>query len=741
MSGIGTLLFTRSAKSDKWLKVLVAALLALGAFVVYFPTLVYGFIFDDLPTIIRYPHVRVLDIKGHLFTNSRWVSRILNQLTYHFCQTSPFGYRIFNIFVHLAIGCMIFALLSMLFARMKRNEFFVKHGLLLSTLTTGLFLLHPVQTQTVTYITQMRLEGLVAFFTFAVLLTFVGAVQSKNQTTRRILYGISFVLAACATGTKEIVVALPFLVLLVDWFFIAEGDHEKVLQRWMVHAAYFAIVFLLMMKYGIVKPSNVASLVSAPLSNHRGNILTDQASQDITFFPFFISQFKVVLHYLKIFFWPFNLSFDYDVRLSQSIFAADVIVPFVVLLAGVWYAVRRFWQDRSDLIAFSFVWFLLAVLPRASFFLSTELICDYKTYLASFGACFFIAMMLVYAINLAAEYKHLVWSAQSLNMFKAGWTCLVLIFLAVATNQRNQVWSSELAFWEDVITKAPKARAYNNYGTSLWARNDWQGALKAFDKAVELDDWYAEPHINAGAVKQSRGDQNGALAHYKRAIEIGEGHPELFNNLGLLHFANKSFDTAEYCFNQALRLKPTYSRTLLHLAELYHQKDNLEQAYEYLERALVGDRQDEEMYYLHGWTCNDLGKHDKAIASLLRVPKNYRQTQFLLGCAYYQKRDYKSAASHFDNAYKRDSSNTTYAYNYAQALLNLHRYDQALPLFKQCSNLEGQLPYIPLHIARCEYELGHKQECKNVIDQLIARTPHEWIRKDAQTFKQEKKLA
>ncbi len=98
-------------------KILAPVSLFVVTFLIYYPTLVYGFVFDDLPTIIHYIHARTLDIKGMFFANSRWISRILNQYTYVNWKENPFAYRIFDVCLHLVIAFMIFRLLLLLLSQ------------------------------------------------------------------------------------------------------------------------------------------------------------------------------------------------------------------------------------------------------------------------------------------------------------------------------------------------------------------------------------------------------------------------------------------------------------------------------------------------------------------------------------------------------------------------------------------------------------------------------------------------
>jgi len=724
-------------------KFVVPIILAVATFFIYYSTLIYGFIYDDLPTITHYFHIKVFDPVGQFFSNSRWISRLLNQFTFKYWQSDPFAYRIVDVGMHIVIGMLIFFTVYTLFTGLRKNNFLQKNTLWFATLITGLFLLHPVQTQTVTYITQMRLEGLVVFFTFLVLALFVYGIKAQNIIFSRVLIAISYILAAFSAGTKEIIVVLPVLLLLVDWFFIAEGDLDDLKKRWMMHAGYFIIMLFLLAKFGVAKPTNVSAMINNAVHNNRGNVLTTVATEPITFLPNFISQFKVFLHYLWIFVWPFSLSFDYEYKLSQSIFSLDVIIPFFLILgmfAGVLYL---FLKNRTHPVIFALMWFFITMVPR-TIFPATELVCDYKTYPASFGMMFLLA----WAIMQSAQYcaRYIDWSrlnTQKVQKKSVSMACIVLFFTALGygTKQRNYVWSSELLFWEDVVKKSPnKARGYNNYAIALLETGKLEESMKNFQKSVECDTWYGEPHVNLASLYQAAGQIEKAMEHYKRALEIGEGHPELFNNLGILHFNNNADQNAEYCFRQALELRPYYSRAHLNLGKLYQRQNRLDRASTCFENALKGDTPDTEARYLLGVVNHDAGLIDKALAVFLSLDKNYEFTTFYLGSCYYNKHNYAQAAPYFEQSHKKEPDNGLYLYNYAMALLNSNQFAQAAPLFQTCKKQEQNYPYAGLHYAKCLYQIGQKQEAKQALQRLLVTSNIEAVKNDARALQKELKL-
>lgn len=723
-------------------KFLIPILMGVLTVIVYFSSLFYGFIFDDFPTIIQYFHVRIFDPIGMFFANPRWISRVLNQFTYHHWQTNPIPYRVIDLAIHLAIGFMIFYLMLDLLSKFIRNDFIQKNAFIISVLTAGLFLLHPTQTQTATYITQMRLEGLVVFFAFLVLTTFVKSVRTEKKNIKTAWLVASYIATAFAAGTKEIVVVLPALVVLIDWFFIAQGDWENFKTRLWMHAGYFVALFGTLAYMGI-RPAYVARIAGSPLRNNRGNVLTQSPDVYISMFSYFISQFKVILHYISIFIWPFRISFDYDMRLAQSVLSMEVIVPAVTLFSLTWLVVKRWLADKADVWAFAFAWFMIAILPRASIFPSTELICDYKTYLASFGAMFALALLATKGIEFVMTYVKGVQVSSSKQITQVALGFVLLSCAGVASNQRNKVWSSDLNFWQDAVNHAPtKARGHNNLATALYEKGDFEGALKEFNDAIKCDSNYGEPHVNLASIYQMRGDVDTALKHYARAMEIGEAHPEMFHNLGILHVNQQNYDTAADCFKQAIDLRPYYSSAHKQLGKIYQIQGKQEEALRAYDQALAGDQPDYESIYLKGTLCMERADFRAALEMFQQLNRNYLDTEFQLGCAYYGLAYYQQARDCFAKTIATDPTNLVYVHNYAQALLNCKEYAQALPLFEQCSasTKQGELPYVPMHIAKCKFYMGKKEEATKALHKL-AKSGDQEIKHDVMLLMKEIGLA
>jgi len=608
------------------LYVIPPSILSVITILFYYPSLRYPFLFDDLPTILNNYEIRSTSVKHLLFSSSRWISRLINYFTFNNWKLNTFPYRVTNLVIHVLAGILVFSFVLLICKNVKKRPFLNKHSLLLATITSGLFLLHPVQTQTATYVTQIRLEGLVVLFSFIILIIFALATYTTNNILKIAYYTACVIIAIFAAGTKEIVIVLPALIVMVDWFFLSEGDYKTFFMRLPIHIMIGLVLYYMLYKLGTPVKTYVDMSLASGIPSNRGNLLTASPKEFITPLKYLTGQFRVILHYITMFFWPFGLSFDYGWKIPLSFWSASSLLPFIALIGVLVAGLISFIKNKISLIAFCMAWFFAVILPRSSVIPSTELVCDYKTYLASLAPLFLIAFYLTY----------LIVKLTSNRIIQIATILVLLAPLGFASMQRNKVWSSRLAFWGDVIEKTEghvPARAYNNYAVGLAMTGKLEEAASFYKKSSRADMTYAEPVINLALHYQNKKDYRRAMTYYSYAMTLKEKHPEMFNNLGLLHLKQKNYDKAEKSFLMALKMRKHYSKSLFNLGQIYQIRKDFKKALHYYERAIRGDSSNLDFYYNYGKMCCVLGQFKKAIKSFEYIDarrKNYKQTPMLL---------------------------------------------------------------------------------------------------------------
>jgi len=350
----------------------------------YYKSLWYGFVFDDFPTIVDNVSIKTDSLSQIFLRDHRWLSYSINQITYKYFQLNPLPYRLTSLCIHLLTGLIILLITSKI---LQQPSLFKKEHFTIALLTSGLFLLHPISTQTATYITQARIEGLATLLIFISILFFINARLANSNFNKIIFYILTLITIILTTGAKETSLLIPVVILLIDLFFLKKETFKK---RILIHLSILIILLSTHFFMGQIKHFfNIATFnIEAP-NSHGAHITT--TDDKIKPFQYFISEFKVMIHYITIFFWP-NLSFDYDWKLAKNFI--EVIPSLILLILLFLLAIFLLIKNKTNIVSFCILWFLLTLLPR-TIVPSGELVFDYKTYLPSFGIFLLISISII----------------------------------------------------------------------------------------------------------------------------------------------------------------------------------------------------------------------------------------------------------------------------------------------------------------------------------------------------------
>ncbi len=695
----------QSIKDSIFTKVFPPAVLVFLTGLVYFPSLRYPFQFDDIANIAKRFSIRAESSFSVWATNTRWFSDWLNNVNYRLGGFDPFWYRIFNLGIHLSAGIVAFFLTYALCTMLEKKSFLANNALFISFATAGLFLLHPVQTQTVSYVIQARQEGLASLFVLMTLLAYVKTIMSQNNFSR-IIYGSFFVVAAfLSRGTKELVVVLPFLMLLVEWFFVAREDWAIFKKRLMVGAAVAGVVlFAVLYQHSWSFLKDVLTF-NATTVNNRGNILTADPFTIITPWMYFISELRVLVHYIAIFFWPFGISVEYDWKIATGFFTPQVLVPAVILLAIAAFVVRSMWRKEYSLVSFGLVWFFMVIAPRSTIIASPELVCDYKTYLASYGLLFMMASWFVGGTYAIAEKlkTRAIWLVSSEAQIAL--LSVALLLVGVNTYERNKVWATAVGFWEDNVRKAPnKARVHNNLGVALSEVGRYDESVPCYYKAIELDGYYADPYSNLAVAYSMQNKIDDAIHALRSAIHIFPDYPEAYNNLGTLLMQKGKKEEAEVALHAAIKLRHYYGKAYYNLARLYEERGDLEKSWESLQAAVKGDLDIAEVYFKYGQMSLKLKKYDYAANAfqwIIDKGEASEQVWFNLANSFYMLGQQDDARGIYERLAKNNPLDARYTFNLAEAHFARNEFDIAHDLFKKVTALPQPIPQSFFRAANC----------------------------------------
>lgn len=688
-------------------------IISLSTILVYIWTIFYDFQFDDIANIRAYFYIRNETLQRLIFSNTRWISYWLNTRLYQLSEFNPVAYRTTNILLHLGAGILIYYIVSNALSRINQENYFHKHAQPLALITSLLFLLHPVQTQTVSYVIQGQLEGLAALFVFSVILLFLHATQEQSSKKKFWYFTALFIVGFLSTGTKEIAILSPVMLLLIDWFFVAQGNFKKLSSRSLFYLCYSSIIFVSYLYY--LKPSFFKNVLIAnnSVANNIGNVITQNPQQMITAWSYFISQFKVIIHYIGLFIWPQSMCVDYDWKLVESFWSPDCLGPLLLLIlcaVGIFLLLK---SDKTHVVGFAGLWFFIGLAPRSTIIPSTELLADYKTYFSSFGIMLFLAIILLWLFE---QTQKLFKS----NFINQGAFVLFACILALATYQRNLVWKDAQSFWAAVLQQSPlKARAHNNYGTALAEAGKHREALLSFKRATKLDHYYPDPWNNLAVTYDKLGNPDRAIETMKEALKLHLEYPEFYNNLGSFYLNKKEYDkTVHYC-DLAIKKRKHYGKAYYNIGRAKFEQGNYEQAWQFFHHAVFkADYDTQKGFEGYVIASMKLDKYDDAILGchkILQQNPNDPEALFNLANCHYCKGESELAEKYYLTMTKIKPDDLRPYYNLAELYLKTKGAKEALPYFEKAAPLQKQIPSVGTRLAECKKWASSQTHEKTVI--------------------------
>jgi len=496
-----------------------------------------SFHFDDTLNIEENVAIRNLsNVKAWWgFVPSRPIGYLSFALNYHFHKLDVGGYHLVNLTIHIVNALLVLWLVMLTMATpVMRDQPISRYKGAMALFAALLFISHPLATQSVTYIVQ-RLASLATLFYLLSLALYVrGRLGEGNKDTGVFFsYTGSILCAVLGMLIKEIVFTLPFALVLYEFSFIKTDTWKVDLKD---RGIYIPIIIL-----GIFVALFFLNF-SFEIFNPIPPLLYQGYDYPITAWQYLLTQFSVILTYIRLFIRPVNQNLDYDYPISYSLFEWHTLFG-LLSLAGI-FVVGLLLFRRYRLIAFGIFWFFLTLSVESSIIpISQNVIFEHRTYLPGLG--FFLVLTGVVFYFLSDRYR------------RVGLASLVLIalFNTVFTYERNNVWTSDYTLWADCLKKSPnKPRPLNNYGKALVDAGRASEALAYYDKAIKVNPYFYVAYYNRGNAYSALGNYNLAIGDFDRAIEINPKYAAAYNNRGIAYSVLGNYNQAIEDFKIASKL-------------------------------------------------------------------------------------------------------------------------------------------------------------------------------------------
>ena len=630
------------------------------------------FTFDDGPSIRDNPTIRHLwpiwqclspPRRGGLTVEGRPLINLSLAVNYALGGYDVWGYHAFNLAIHILAGLTLLGIVRRTLLQPVLRERFGAVANELAAAAAVIWVVHPLQTESVTYVVQ-RAESIMGLCYLLTLYCFIrGAELAPTKTgswgprTRR-WYGLSA--AACALGmaSKEVMVSAPVMVLLYDRAFVSGTFREAWRRRRSLYLALAGTWILL----GFLLAGGQLPATSATAQQ-----------LGLTWWQYLATEPGVILHYLQLSVWPRPLCLDYQgwpVAKTWATVLPPALVIALLLGATVWA-----WKFNS---AWGFLgaWFFLILAPSSSVIPLDSPAFEHRMYLP------LAALAVAGVVGLYALVGRRTVAVAT----------VLAIGLGILTWRRNLDYRSELVIWEDTVAKRPDdPRAHYNLAVILGKAGRTREEVEHYQQALRLKPNYADAHYNLGVAAWEAGNIQGAIQHWEQALRLNPDLADAHYDMGVVLNRLGKSDEAISHYEQAVRIAPNYAKAHNDLAGILARLGRTQEAVGQYEEALRVRPDFAEAHYRLGVLLAGLGRTPEAIVHLeeaVRLKPDYAEALNNLGVALWRAGRVQEAVRCYERALRSKPDYAEAHYNLGGALEQTGRRQEAIEQYEQALRIK-----------------------------------------------------
>jgi tetratricopeptide (TPR) repeat protein len=670
--------------------------------------------YDDNDYVFENPHVLSgLSYDGIIwaFTTGHaanwhpltWLSHMLDHQLF---GPGPGWMHLVNVLLHIANTLLLFAILKKMTGALWPSAF-----------VAAAFALHPMHVESVAWVAE-RKDVLSTFFLLLTLAAYAGYV--KRPSVFR--YLIAWVLFAFGLMAKPMLVTLPLLLLLLDYWPLGRFDlhqtagvsssqkrqlppaHEqrRILYRAMIEKIPFFVL------------AAASSIITLLVQHARG------AVAGINLLPLHsrvANAFLSYARYIGKMFWPKNLAvfYPFDVR---AIVAWQVVLC-ALLLVGVSFLVIRFWRTRKYLPV-GWFWFVVTLVPVIGFVqVGSQAFADRYTYVPYIGLFIMVAWGLPELLS-KLPYRKFVLGISA---------AVALAAMGICAHGQVSYWTNGFVLFSHAIEVTQNNDvAYNNRSGTYIKLGRWQEAMEDIKQAIKIKPDFPESHNNLGVTYDGLGRSADAIDAYKQAIKLRPNYADAYYNLGIAYIKLGRWQEAIDAHKQAIKFEPDSAKAYNNLGIAYNNLGRWQEAIDAHKQAIKIEPGDADAYYDLGNAYRSLGHYQDAIDAYKQAVKtksDFAKAYNNLGIAYGYLGRWQEAIEGFSQAVRVDPDDADAHNNRGVVYRKLGRGNEAMDDFSQAIKLKPDYIEARYNLARGLAGQGRYDE---VLDQYraILRLKPDW---------------
>jgi Flp pilus assembly protein TadD len=653
----------KARANDRRIVLVICIFLAAIIWAVYGQTLRYGFVnYDDGICVYDNPAVTAgLTLEGiaPAFRSGEpdnWVplTTISHMLDCQFYGLNAGGHHLTNVILHTLSAIFLFLVLWKMTGALWSSVF-----------VTTIFAIHPLHVESVAWVAE-RKDVLSGFFFMLTLLAYAFYVHGPRSFPR---YLMVLFLFACGLMSKPMLVTLPFVLLLLDYWPLNRFSGVDS-SHWFKN---FSVPIQLVIEKIPLFFLSLVSCISTVLVQGQGH--TIQSLDKIHFSTRIGNALVSYVTYVWQMFYPVGLAPYYPYAGDELSFW-KIIGAFVILAAisgGVFLA-----RQKRPYLLVGWLWYLGMLVPVVGIVqVGSQAMADRYTYLPEIG----LSLMLVWlAADLSAGWRNR-------RLILGSFATVITMGMLFSARLQASYWKNSETLWTHTIAvTSNNSFAHNNLGAALTRGGQVDEGITQLQRAVAINPGFAKGWDDLGLAHSQNGQLGEAIIQFKKALAINPNNAQAHYNLGAALAEKGQVDAAIAEYQAALALNPNDSDTCNNLGYALAQKGQIDEATVQFQRALAIDPNDARAYNNLGGALAQKGQMDQAIVQFqkaLVIDPNDARTCNELGGALAQKGRVDEAILAYKKALAINPQDAQTCYNLGDVLSQKGQVDEAIIQFKR----------------------------------------------------------
>jgi Flp pilus assembly protein TadD len=529
--------------TEKYSTVGICVLLVVAVFLVFGQTLRHDFInYDDEDYFYANPHVKA----GLTWSGVTWAFRTGYAANWHpltwlslMCDAQLFGPgaagpHLTNVLLHAANTVLLFLLLRRLTGAHWR-----------SALVAALFALHPLHVESVAWVSE-RKDVLSGLFFLLTLLMYARYVERIPTPKAKGFYGLALLFFALGLMSKPMLVTLPLVLLLLDWWPLNRfalttlNAQRQTISRLVLEKLPFLLLGVASAVVTVfAQREEVVAIGELPVLSRAGNA----AVTYVTYLEQMVCPMRLAVFY------PYSTN-------GMSVWKITLALVFLAGISAGVFALRR----RCPCLLVGWLWYLGMLVPVIGFVqVGGQAHADRYTYLPLIGA-----------------FIMLTWAAADIFSY---WRCprqvpgvaafIVMAALMVCASIQTSYWRNSESLWTHTLAcTSDNYVAHNDLGSVLVMQGRVVEATGHYQTALQINPHYAEAHNGFGILLAKQGQSAEAIQHFQRALEIKPDFAAAHNSLGNVLADQGRYADAIKHYQRTIEIEPDYAEAHFNLGNV-----------------------------------------------------------------------------------------------------------------------------------------------------------------------------